>query len=151
VTLFVYPSAISNATYAMTWAQLTELRASGLFDIQSHSYWHPNFMRARRNLDDGSYARLVDTQLAKSREVIERRLDGRVDLLVWPFVLEDAYLRQRAARAGYLAAFVPERRPVRSGDDPLALPRYLIADAVDGKAFAAILRQADAGRGGTKP
>ena len=33
VTLFTYPSAISNARYAMTWAQLRELKATGLFDI----------------------------------------------------------------------------------------------------------------------
>src|SRR5512135_1051623 len=36
VTLFIYPSAISNASYAMTWQQLRELRNSGLVDIQSH-------------------------------------------------------------------------------------------------------------------
>ena len=43
VTLFIYPSAISNADYAMTWAQLAEMKASGLVDIQSHTFWHPNF------------------------------------------------------------------------------------------------------------
>ncbi|MFI4981948.1 MAG: polysaccharide deacetylase family protein, partial [Nevskiales bacterium] len=34
VTLFIYPSAISNADYAMTWQQLAQLRDTGLFDIQ---------------------------------------------------------------------------------------------------------------------
>jgi len=43
VTLFTYPSAISNASYAMTWEQLAELKASGLFSIESHTYWHPHF------------------------------------------------------------------------------------------------------------
>jgi peptidoglycan/xylan/chitin deacetylase (PgdA/CDA1 family) len=38
VTLFVYPSAISNASYAMTWEQLRELQETGLFEIQSHTY-----------------------------------------------------------------------------------------------------------------
>lgn len=32
VTLFVYPSAISNAVYALTWEQLLELKETGLFD-----------------------------------------------------------------------------------------------------------------------
>lgn len=41
VTLFVYPSAISNATYAMTWEQLDTLHRTGLFDIGSPTYWHP--------------------------------------------------------------------------------------------------------------
>src|SRR5450756_1904357 len=38
VTLFIYPSAISNATYALTWDQLREMQSSGLFDIESHTY-----------------------------------------------------------------------------------------------------------------
>jgi hypothetical protein len=43
VTLFIYPSAISNAPYALTWAKLSEMARSGLVDEQSHTYWHPNF------------------------------------------------------------------------------------------------------------
>jgi len=34
VTLFIYPSAISNASYAMTWKQLAELKATGLFSVE---------------------------------------------------------------------------------------------------------------------
>jgi peptidoglycan/xylan/chitin deacetylase (PgdA/CDA1 family) len=147
VTLFVYPSAISHAAYALTWEQLAELRATGLFDIQSHSYWHPNFPREKRRLDPAAYAALVDMQLVKSKQVLERKLGGLVDLLAWPFGLYDADLMARAVRAGYVAAFTLQRRPVREGDDPLALPRFLITDAVDGKAFAAILRQAEGDMG----
>jgi Polysaccharide deacetylase len=50
VTLFVYPSAVSNAAYALTWEQLRELQATGLVDIQSHTYWHPNFREEKRRL-----------------------------------------------------------------------------------------------------
>jgi len=35
VTLFIYPSAISNASYALTWEQISEMVASGLVDVQS--------------------------------------------------------------------------------------------------------------------
>lgn len=38
VTLFIYPSAISNASYALTWDQLRVLVGTGLFEVQSHSY-----------------------------------------------------------------------------------------------------------------
>jgi len=56
VTLFIYPSAISNASYAMSWEELRELQKSGLFDIQSHTFWHPNFKKekngwARKNMN----------------------------------------------------------------------------------------------------
>jgi peptidoglycan/xylan/chitin deacetylase (PgdA/CDA1 family) len=144
VTLFIYPSAISNASYAMNWRELSELKASGCYDIQSHSYWHPNFFRERKRLDPAAYGRFVDFQLAHSKAVLEQKTGSRVDLLSWPFGLVDQDLEARARRAGYVAAFTLERRPVREGDDPMALPRFLITDAVGVKAFDAILHQADA-------
>lgn len=143
VTLFVYPSAISNAAYAMTWDELAKLRATGLFDIQSHTYWHPNFFHERSRLDPAAYESFVDIQLTRSMQVLDAKLGEKVDLLAWPFGLYDDELKAHAAKAGYVAAFTLERRPARSGDDPMALPRYLISDAVNEKAFAAILKQAD--------
>ena len=53
VTLFIYPSAISNANYALTWDQLRTLKKTGLFDIQSHSYWHPNFKKEKKKVASG--------------------------------------------------------------------------------------------------
>jgi len=50
VTVFIYPSAISNAKYAMTWDQIRELKRSGLFDFQGHTYWHPNFKRDKKKM-----------------------------------------------------------------------------------------------------
>ena len=50
VTLFLYPSAISNASYAMNWDQLRKIKETGLFDFQSHSYWHPNFKKEKREI-----------------------------------------------------------------------------------------------------
>lgn len=142
VTLFIYPSAISNASYAMTWQQLAELRATGLFDIQSHTYWHPNFREEKRRLDPQAYTRLVDSQLTKSKQVLETRLGGHVELLAWPFGLYDEELETHASGAGYVAAFTLDRRAAKDGDNPLALPRYLITDAVSGTAFSAILTPA---------
>ena len=33
-----------------TWAQLAEMKASGLVDIQSHTFWHPNFNVEKKRL-----------------------------------------------------------------------------------------------------
>ena len=41
VTIFTYPSAISNAKYAMTWDQMRALTKTGLFDVQSHTFIFP--------------------------------------------------------------------------------------------------------------
>lgn len=139
VTLFIYPSAISNAPYAMTWQQLQELRATGLFDIQSHTYWHPNFLREKRRLSSTAYRRFVDMQLLKSKQILEDRLGERVNLLAWPFGLHNRELEERASDAGYVAAFTIERRPARSTDNPMTIPRYLMTNAVSVRAFTAIL------------
>ena len=77
VTLFIYPSAISNASYAMTWDQLREIKKTGLFDIQGHTYWHPNFRKERKRLSPEEYEKFVDMQLIKSKERLEKELGGK--------------------------------------------------------------------------
>jgi peptidoglycan/xylan/chitin deacetylase (PgdA/CDA1 family) len=139
MTLFVYPSAISNASYAMTWNQLRELKATGLFDFQSHTYWHPNFKKERERLAPAEFEKLVHMQFTKSKEKIEKELGVKVDLLAWPFGIFDPWLMTKAAQAGYTAAFTIERHAVTREDQPLALPRYLLADTDRGKAFETIL------------
>jgi peptidoglycan/xylan/chitin deacetylase (PgdA/CDA1 family) len=139
VTLFIYPSAISNADYALTWAQLAEMKASGLVDVQSHTFWHPNFNVERRRLPPQAYERFTRDQLAKSKAILEQRLGSKVDLLAWPFGIHDAELETWAAEAGYVAAFTIERRPVTRADKPMALPRYMVVDADRKEAFEALL------------
>lgn len=143
VTLFIYPSAISNASYAMTWRELDELRRTGLFDIQSHTYWHPNFKTEKRRLANSAYDEFVAMQLAKPRQVLKAKLGVDADLLAWPFGIYDDDLIGRARAAGYVAGVTLDARPVRPGDRSLALPRYLVTDGVSDKRFAAILPAAD--------
>jgi peptidoglycan/xylan/chitin deacetylase (PgdA/CDA1 family) len=139
MTLFVYPSAVSNASYAMTWDQLRQLKATGLFDFQSHTYWHPNFKKERERLPAAEFEKLVHMQLTKSREKLEKELDVKVELLAWPFGIYDPGLMAKAAEAGYRAAFSIDRRPLRRDDPRMALPRFLLADTDRGKAFESIL------------
>lgn len=139
VTLFVYPSAIANATYAMNWEQLRELRETGLFEIQSHSYWHPNFKKEKKCLTPEKYEKLVEMQLTKAKEKLESTLGIHVDMLAWPFGIYDNELIRKALAAGYVAALTLERRHANSSDQLMALPRYLMTDGDRGKAFARLL------------
>ena len=141
VTLFLYPSAISNASYALTWEQLAALQGTRLFDVQSHSYWHPNFKVEKRRLAPAAYADFVRTQLTRSRTAIERRLGGPVDLIAWPFGIYDDELMGIAEREGFVAGFTIDRRIVTSSEATLALPRFLVTDTAQGAAFAAMLRE----------
>lgn len=139
VTLFIYPSAISNASYAMTWDQLRELKATGLFDFQSHTYWHPNFNIERRRLSPEGYDKFVDMQMNKSREKIKKELDVNADMLAWPFGIYDEALLQKARSAGYSAAFTIERQHASKSFNIMALPRYLMTKRDMGKTFEAII------------
>ena len=139
VTLFVYPSAISNSKSALTWEQISEMTKSGLVDVQSHTYWHPNFNVEKSRLAPAAYEQFVRNQLAESRSRIEIRLGNKVDLLAWPFGIHDRELERLAAQAGYVAAFGIERERVYAGDDMYDLPRFEVTDGDRGARFKALV------------
>jgi peptidoglycan/xylan/chitin deacetylase (PgdA/CDA1 family) len=139
VTLFVYPSAISRADYALTWEQLKALQATGLFDVQSHTYWHPHFGREKRRLAPSEYARFVAFQLERSRHTLHERLGSRIDMLAWPFGIYDDELVEHAVAAGYVAGLTLDRRAASASDRVMALPRYLMSDRDRGVAFERLL------------
>jgi peptidoglycan/xylan/chitin deacetylase (PgdA/CDA1 family) len=135
-TLFVYPSAISNASYAMQWDQLRELVADGLFTVQSHTFWHPNLVRDRQHMAPAAFEAMASDQLSRSKSRLERELGRPVSQLAWPFGLTDAGLMALAGRLGYEAAFVLGNRAVTAGDPVLALPRLLVTDALSAPALS---------------
>jgi peptidoglycan/xylan/chitin deacetylase (PgdA/CDA1 family) len=138
-TLFIYPSAISNASYAMTWEQLRQLKQAGFFDIQSHTYWHPNFKKEKRRLLHGDYEKFVDMQFKRSKERLQKEVGGTVDLLAWPFGIYDDWLMKRAKEDGYIAAFTIERRNASPSDTIMAIPRYIVTDRDSGEVFRKLL------------
>jgi peptidoglycan/xylan/chitin deacetylase (PgdA/CDA1 family) len=139
VTLFVYPSAISNASYAMTWEQLRELKKTGLFDIQSHTYWHPNFNKEKKKMSPSDYNKFIDMQMKKSKDKLEKELGIYVDMLAWPFGIYNNELEAKAKQHGYIAAFTIERRHAKPYDNPMSLPRYLLNNSIKGKTFERLI------------
>ncbi len=140
VTLFIYPSAISNASYAMTWKQLRTLKATGLFDIQSHTYWHPNFKIEKRRLTPSQYNKFVDIQFRHSREVLDKKLGIKVSMLAWPYGIFDKELIQEATKDGYTAAFALDGRHAGDSDNIMEISRYLVTDRDSGRLFEDILK-----------
>jgi peptidoglycan/xylan/chitin deacetylase (PgdA/CDA1 family) len=141
VTLFVYPSAISNASYAMTWHQLEALRDSELVDIQSHTYWHPNFTTEKRRLSPSAYREFATTQLCKSKDVLRDKLGVTSNLVAWPFGIHDKELASIARSCGYEAGVTLEARLLRPTDHLMALPRFLVTDTAVGRRFEGMLPQ----------
>ena len=151
VTLFIYPSVISNAPYALTWEQLRQMKASGLVDIQAHTYWHPDFRREKTRLRPKEYEKFVDVQLHRSKAVLEQHLGSPVTIMAWPYGIYDSDLEQAASRAGYASAFAYAGGVARKDSDLLAIPRIPVAEHTQGAAFAALLKAAHANRNGNVP
>lgn len=126
VTLFIYPSAISNAKYAMTWDQVRELETTKLFHVESHTYWHPNFNHEKKKLSSEEYAKFVDKQLGGAKKKLEEKTGHEIKYLAWVFGIYDDALLVDAKRAGYAAAFTIDRKHASSGDNPMALGRYMV-------------------------
>lgn len=136
VTLFIYPSAISNAKYAMNWEQLRELEQSKLFRVESHTYWHPNFKHEKKKLPAAEYDKFVDKQLAGAKKKLEEKMGHEVKYLAWVFGIYDDELEKKAAQSGYAAALTIDRAHASAGKKMTSQPRYMIVSKHDLKAFA---------------
>ena len=64
-----------NATFC-TYKELTEMHKSGYVQVVSHSYSHKNLLE--NNVD-------LKEELLKSKEMIEQKLDTKVESFVYPF------------------------------------------------------------------
>lgn len=126
VTLFIYPSAISNAKYAMTWEQLRDLETTKLFHVESHTYWHPNFKHEKKQLSPEEYAKSVDKQLNGSKKKLEEKMGHEIKYLAWVFGIYDDELLVDAKKSGYAAAFTIDRKHASSADNVMALGRYMV-------------------------
>lgn len=138
VTLFIYPGTISEGKHAMTWNELKELQKTGLFDIQSHTYTHPNFKQERKVRSQTSYEKFVKNELATSKKILEEKLNIQISFLAWPFGIYDSYLEQEAANAGYVMAFSIDAIPANRNHRPMAQPRYMILQKQTMKTFTTI-------------
>ncbi len=142
ITLFIYPSAISNASYAMRWEQLKQLQATGHYSIQSHTYWHPNLVRERRQQSPADFERFARNQLQRSKAVLQDRFGQPVNFLAWPFGMYDEGLMDMAAAAGYQASLALGNKPCTASDPMQALPRHLMVDEVSGKRLHQLITSA---------
>jgi peptidoglycan/xylan/chitin deacetylase (PgdA/CDA1 family) len=140
-TLFIYPETISNGKHAMTWDELKELQKTGLFDIQGHTYSHPNFKHEKRDLSASHFEKFVSVELVNSKKVLDEKLHIQVTLLAWPFGIYNDYLEQQAKKAGYEMAFTIDAETANRGYKPMAQPRFMIVDGLTMKSFMRIANE----------
>lgn len=139
ITLFIYPETISHGKNAMTWEELKELQATGLFDIQSHTYGHPNFKQEKKHMSAEAYAKFVKRELVGSKKMLEEKMGTKVTILAWPFGIYNAELEKQAAEAGYEMAFTIDYKKANRRYAPMAQPRFMIIDSQSMKTFSGLV------------
>jgi peptidoglycan/xylan/chitin deacetylase (PgdA/CDA1 family) len=125
-TVFVYTDFLGGGD-ALTWAQLQEMQASGLVDVQSHSKSHRNLVERRPGETDERHRAAIDVEMRVPRELLERRLPPlKVRHLAYPYGDADALVIDSAARHGFelAATVVPGGNPFYA--QPLMLRRTMI-------------------------
>lgn len=140
VTLFIYPSIISKEPYALTWDELRTLKQTGLFDIQDHTYSHPNFKQEKKRRSAMNYDHFVQDEFIKSQAMLNNQLGIHVTLLAWPFGIYNQYLETQAAKAGYQMAFTIDYRCAKPSDRAMAMPRYMIIQSESMRQFISHVR-----------
>lgn len=109
-----------------TWQQAIEMENSGLVEIESHSYTHPDFSTL-------SYAEtLVEMRLAKY--VIEKNMKKECRFFAYPYGKMNITSTSVAAGAGYKAVCVGrETMADASGENMFELPRFTIRGDYSGE------------------
>lgn len=137
-TVFLYTDFVGAAD-ALSWAQMREMAASGLVDIQAHSKTHANLLDRYPNETEAAYRARLDTEARASREQIRRHLVHEVDLFAYPYGdANDTVLGVLGEQKYRLAVTVnPGGTPFYS--QPLMLRRTMIFGSHDLEAFKARL------------
>jgi peptidoglycan/xylan/chitin deacetylase (PgdA/CDA1 family) len=146
-TLFVYSDFI-GAGDGLSWVQLTELKASGLVDIQAHSKTHRNLIERLPGETDEQYRQNLDVEARAPRELLERRLSGPVRQYAYPFGDANEAVLDALTRQQYQLAVTVTPGGNAFFSMPLMLRRTMIFGDIDIDAFKSKLQIS---RGGVAP
>lgn len=138
-TVFMYTDFI-GAKDALSWAQLEEMSASGLVDIQAHSKTHRNLIERAAGESDERYKQALEAEVRVPRELLERRLSAPVQQYAFPFGDANEAVLDALVRNQYKLAVTvnPGGNPFFA--QPLMLKRTMIYGDHDLAAFQAKLQ-----------
>ncbi|HEY1392223.1 MAG TPA: polysaccharide deacetylase family protein, partial [Methylibium sp.] len=138
-TLFVYTDFI-GAREGLSWAQLQELAASGLIDIEAHSKTHRNLIERAAGEDDERYRQDIEMEAKAPRELLERRLGVKIRNYAYPYGDANETVLAALARQQYQLAVTVNPGGNAFFAQPLMLRRTMIFGDQDLEAFKAKLQ-----------
>lgn len=138
-TVFVYTDFI-GAGDALSWAQLQELDASGLIDVEAHSKSHRNLIERAAGETDAAYRQAIEAETRVPREQIERRLGHKVRAFAYPYGDANEAVLEALGRQPYTLGVTvnPGGNPFYA--QPLMLRRTMIYGDLDLDGFKAKLQ-----------
>lgn len=122
-TLFVYTDFIGSRD-ALSWAQMSEMQASGLIDIQAHSKSHRNLAERGANESDAAYRKSLELELNTPQRLIERALaaqNHKVRHMAYPYGDANEAVIETMPGAGYELGLT-----VQPGGNPFYAPPLLL-------------------------
>ena len=138
-TLFVYTDFI-GAGGALDWAQLEELAASGLVDVQSHSKSHRDLIERNPGETDTQYRQALEAEARVPQELLERRLHLAQRFYAYPYGDANELVLDTLARRHVELGVTVTAGGNPFWAQPLLLRRTMIFGEFDLAAFAARLQ-----------
>jgi peptidoglycan/xylan/chitin deacetylase (PgdA/CDA1 family) len=123
-TLFVYTDFVGAGSNAVGWADLKKLREEG-FEVEAHSKSHADLRRGKGESAE-EYAKRINLELTQSKELFQKQLGYRTEVIAYPYGRQDEVVVQRARERGYLAGFTVYRQGSPAFVDPLRIHRSQI-------------------------
>ena len=127
-TMFIYTDYVKGGPksggQSISWEQLAEMRDAGV-DIQSHTVSHSS-LNARKGKTDEQYRAWLKSEIAGSKELLEKNLGIQVRAFAYPYGLHNEAVRETARQAGYEAAFTVYGQRIGHGAEATMIGRYAI-------------------------
>lgn len=116
----------------LTWAQLVNICANGI-ECGAHSHSHPH-------LDTLPLSVAYD-EIARCKDILERRLALEVTTFAYPFGHYDATIQRIVQEIGYSSACAVKYATSSTRDDPFALARLIVTADTEISHFAGLLTE----------
>jgi len=137
-TLFIYTDFVGISKGAITWSQLSEMKAAG-FEIGSHTKSHSDLTKQRKGEGDQVYMARVKSELLGSKRLLDEKLRQDTVYLAFPYGRYNERVMAISEQVGYKLGFSVKRGGNPFFADPLRLKRDQILKK-DMETFAKRLR-----------
>jgi len=121
----IYPGIIDTRKFAMTWAQLRELKSLGN-EFAAHGYFHEFLNKRLKDTRPNDF----EKEASLSKRLLEKELSIPIDVYVYPFGVCTTEGKELLKKNQYAYAMTirsnPTEIPLNRNQNPLQLPRTMM-------------------------